>query len=301
MNIGKKIKELRNAKLMTQAELAGDEITRNMLSRIENEAALPSLGTVMYLAQRLGVPAGFLLADGNDEFSYRKMNQMKNIKRGYTDENFELCRDICNDALGGSDDEIELILAECCFNIGRDLILEGHLYRARSILDEAVRHTRCTVYKTNEICFQVSVLFGFLRNLSPMLSSEELDEDLIDKTSMLALCSDDFCRYICLLELIEKNNGELNFNFLKERKPSRYSELYKSHIRAKIKMLNSEYKTALEMLYASVKNDDVPPKLLVYLMSNDIEVACKEIGDYKSAYEYAGARVALLESMLREA
>jgi transcriptional regulator with XRE-family HTH domain len=32
MNVGEKIRELRLAKLMTQAELAGDHITRNMLS-----------------------------------------------------------------------------------------------------------------------------------------------------------------------------------------------------------------------------------------------------------------------------
>lgn len=47
MDIGKKIREIRTEKLMTQSQLAGDEITRNMLSRIENGAALPSLGTVM--------------------------------------------------------------------------------------------------------------------------------------------------------------------------------------------------------------------------------------------------------------
>ena len=48
MDIGKKIKKLRNEKLITQSELVGNEITRNMLSRIENGAALPSLGTVVY-------------------------------------------------------------------------------------------------------------------------------------------------------------------------------------------------------------------------------------------------------------
>ena len=39
MEIGEKIKRLRSAKLMTQAELAGDHITRNMLSCIENGVA----------------------------------------------------------------------------------------------------------------------------------------------------------------------------------------------------------------------------------------------------------------------
>ena len=42
MNIGQKIKSLRIAKMLTQNELAGDNITRNMLSRIENGfAAVP--------------------------------------------------------------------------------------------------------------------------------------------------------------------------------------------------------------------------------------------------------------------
>ena len=40
LNIGEKIRQLRISKLMTQADLAGDQITRNMLSRVENGAAL---------------------------------------------------------------------------------------------------------------------------------------------------------------------------------------------------------------------------------------------------------------------
>ena len=75
MNIGERIKELRISKLMTQSELAGDRITRNMLSCIENGSANPSISTVLYIASRLGVPAGFLLAEEGDEIVYRKMGK----------------------------------------------------------------------------------------------------------------------------------------------------------------------------------------------------------------------------------
>ena len=109
MDIGKKIKKLRTEKLMTQAELTGGEITRNMLSRIENGAALPSLGTVVYLASKLGVPAGYLLSEGEEEFIYHKTSVMKNIRRAYTDKNFELCRDMCMSEFEKFDDELELI------------------------------------------------------------------------------------------------------------------------------------------------------------------------------------------------
>ena len=40
-DIGEKIKRLRLQRNMTQSDLAGDQITRNMLSRVENGAALP--------------------------------------------------------------------------------------------------------------------------------------------------------------------------------------------------------------------------------------------------------------------
>ena len=45
MNIGEKIKELRMRRRMTQADLAGDTVSRNMVSLIENGSALPSLQT----------------------------------------------------------------------------------------------------------------------------------------------------------------------------------------------------------------------------------------------------------------
>ena len=72
MSIGEKIKKLRSAKLMTEADLAGSEITRNMLSQIENDVAQPSMNTIRYIAARLNVSPGFLLAEGNDEQIYLK-------------------------------------------------------------------------------------------------------------------------------------------------------------------------------------------------------------------------------------
>ena len=58
--LGKRIKEARLAKKMTQSELVGTFITRNMLSRIESGNACPSVKTLEYLAGRLDLPAGVL-------------------------------------------------------------------------------------------------------------------------------------------------------------------------------------------------------------------------------------------------
>lgn len=63
MTLGQKIKTARQAKGLTQKQLVGDYITRNMLSKIENDAATPSVRTLEYLARALEVPTSFFLGD----------------------------------------------------------------------------------------------------------------------------------------------------------------------------------------------------------------------------------------------
>lgn len=70
-NIGKKIKELRTELKMTQSELAGSEMTKSMLSHIENGNANPSMKNLQYLAMRLNKPVSyFLQEDALDKKQY---------------------------------------------------------------------------------------------------------------------------------------------------------------------------------------------------------------------------------------
>lgn len=62
--LGKRIKEARLAKKLTQTDVAGDFITRNMLSQIESGTANPSLKTLEYLTSVLDIPIQSLLPDG---------------------------------------------------------------------------------------------------------------------------------------------------------------------------------------------------------------------------------------------
>lgn len=54
-NLGRIIKEARLAKKMTQNEVVGDFITRNMLSQIESGTAMPSVKTLEYLCKVLDI------------------------------------------------------------------------------------------------------------------------------------------------------------------------------------------------------------------------------------------------------
>ncbi len=68
MTMGQRILQARLAAGLSQRELAGEEITRNMLSSLEHDAANPSVSTLRYLAGRLGKPVSYFLGeDGPSE------------------------------------------------------------------------------------------------------------------------------------------------------------------------------------------------------------------------------------------
>lgn len=64
-SLGERIKVLRKELKMTQTDLAGNEMTKSMLSQIENNLAMPSMKNLQYLASKLGKPISYFLEDAN--------------------------------------------------------------------------------------------------------------------------------------------------------------------------------------------------------------------------------------------
>ncbi|MGF7060148.1 helix-turn-helix domain-containing protein [Brassicibacter mesophilus] len=62
-SIGEKIKELRKELKITQSELAGKDMTKSMLSQIENNIATPSMKNLKLIAKRLDKPVSYFLED----------------------------------------------------------------------------------------------------------------------------------------------------------------------------------------------------------------------------------------------
>ena len=63
MTLGEKIKAARLEAGLSQRQLCGNVITRNMLSQIENGSARPSMATLQHLARQLGKPIGYFLQE----------------------------------------------------------------------------------------------------------------------------------------------------------------------------------------------------------------------------------------------
>lgn len=301
MDIGKKIKRLRTEKLMTQSELTGGEITRNMLSRIENGAALPSIGTVVYLAGKLGVPAGYLLSEGEEEFIYHKTAVMKNIRRAYTDKRFELCRDMCISEFSELDDELEIILTDCSLGVAEEAMRTGNLYRARAFLDEAVRHSSKTMYDTSAQLNNVQIMFEMLKFISPALDSDEIDIGMREGSLHSSVFNNIFCKYLSVILNVDRyGDFESEVKAIKSDSLSDYEKLLILHLRARKLIANENFESAIDVLRSVADSEAIIDRFLLYLVSSDMEICCRETDDYKGAYEFSINKLELLEHMLAE-
>lgn len=298
MNIGNRIKELRLSKRMTQADLAGHEITRNMLSRIENGAALPSVGTVIYLANRLGVPASLLLAEDDDELLFYKNSLLIRIKKALNDNNHEICLEMCNEILAqGNDDEIAFIYIRATYLLAESCLLNGQLRKCCALLDTVIKSADLTCYDTSIYRFCATDLFYHLKQISPSLYCEQYNEGNAPLVYRIS-CISELCRYLNILKELKENT-----HFDKDALTSLCTmdnELYTLHLKAEIEMSSGNYEEALSMLYSIVNYDEVPPKFMILLVCEDIERCADQTGDFKVAYEYSKSKLSLLESMLAE-
>lgn len=292
MNIGQKIKTLRTEKFMTQSELAGNEITRNMLSRIENGAAQPSLDTLRYLAARLNVSPGFLLAESGDEAIYLKHKEISGIKKAFMNEDYRICRDMCKNAGSADDDEVQMILSECNLAIGIEEFNGGNLRACCDYLDEAIESCGKTLYRTDSIVAAAGMYFRYMRRLSATLSSNVIDEG---EVNIYPSMTDEFCRYAHLLELedqqIELPQAERAL-FWKNGSP------YFLHLEAKRLMGEGSYVDAHQKLLDILLGESAVPEPMLYFVFCDLESCCREIDDFRGAYEYSIDKIELLQKLL---
>ena len=112
--MGKKIRALRLEKGMTQAALAGETVTRNMLSQIENGTAQPSVTTILELAEKLGAPTEYFFSECDDLNVFRKIGAIDKIRRAFADGDYGKCI-YRLEHLAVSDEETEYLWAESYF------------------------------------------------------------------------------------------------------------------------------------------------------------------------------------------
>lgn len=297
MNIGERIRELRISKLMTQADLAGDHITRNMLSCIENGSANPSLSTIVYIAGRLGVPAGFLLAEQGDEMAYRKMSNLSNIKKAYTTGDVQSCRSLCLSGCPEPDDEISLLLANCDAEIAVEEFWSGKLRSSCRFFDEALSYAEKTIYSTDAIEAEIRVYFRFMERISHTLYSDLLDEEKTLSVKSNSIVS----RYLDALYALDNSDISVAEALIDQLAQSGENSFFKALLQNKLLIIQKNYKQAQKALQQLLQDSATPlNKIELYTVLEDLEICCRENEDYKNAYRYASEKVELAEQLLQE-
>ena len=293
MTTGEKIKKLRNEKMMTQAQLVGDHITRNMLSRIESDEANPSMGTLMFLASRLGVPAGYLIADEEEDKVYAKSFVIEDIRRSFKSKSFVICRQLCIDS-EYIDDEVMFLAAEACFAVAVEKFNDGILKEAVVIFDEAISFADQTSYYTEHIKASSYLYLRYMQKFSPNLSSVYADNGTFEHYCAM---SNSFCRYIYALECIDNSHYSFANSYVEKGESEDPTVL---HLGARLDMVSGNYRIAFMKLQQILTNDREVSRPLLYEVVLSLEECAKRIDDFKSAYEYSTIKMDILQKMLAD-
>jgi len=278
MTIGEKLRELRLSQKITQAELCGNIITRNMLSRIENGAALPSLPTLQYLSAKLGVSAGYFLDDAEEVLPYRKIHLIPKIKSLYRMGDFATCLVLCNQL--DSDDEAALITAECLLNLGIRLFRDEQLHSAEGFFERTVIACRACLYDLSHIEKKASEHLSAIRRAK----AEKLPDFPPSESSPYAE-EVEYYLYVYMLYITKTTRYDLAASIYDTIKFS--NTLYKKHINARLSMLarnNSRASSLLFELVESFSSTYCDPLFRMNVLT-DMESVSNAIGDYENAYK----------------
>lgn len=275
-NIGKKIKALRKAKGLTQSALAGNKITRNMLSSIENGAASPSLDSLEHIAEGLCVSVSYLLSEDDDLLFFQKKEKIEKIYRAYEAKNFNACVSIIN-ALSGTDSELNYILAYSYLELGKQNVANGTLITAQKNLEAAFECCKNTKIDTRHLQAQIPMYVAITKNVqSPLLEFDYSKYKSSLKESM------DF-EFFCYLTMDHSHTFE--------------EPVYRLHMEAKRLIKERNYTEATNKLLsaAELSKNESYNAFVIFSIYTDLEYSYKQLYNYENAYLYSTKRMTLLE------
>lgn len=256
MELGKRIKQARLDAGLSQRQLCGERLTRNMLSLIENGSARPSMDTLQFLAGQLNKPISFFL----DEQAVTSPNQ----------DTIAAAR-ACwrqSDAAGvlqalssyqapdkTFDEEYGLLFFLACMQQAEQAIVLERLPYARQLLEQALDFPSCYITPAQQLKHQL--LLAQTGQTVPL----EIDAFLLAKAE--AALPTDPGRCLALLAACDHPDA-IHWQLLCGL--AHHSQ--------------NNYSAALPCLTAAEKTY---PKLCIPAL----ETCYRELGDYKMAYEYA--------------
>lgn len=282
MTLGQKIKQARLDAGLTQKELVGDHITRNMLSKIENDNATPSVKTLEFLAGRLGLSTAYLMSDltFSDGTSPDGLDDMRSA---YKEGRFEDCIALLeNSHTAGTTDEGYLLRCLSDLACARAALSVNDYEKAKEFADSADYYNKQGLYYSAEIDAEMSLILAECANI---LAPEEFDENAseylrsmeqLNFTTRFELAK---AESLCLTGHYDSASAVLaELNISDDDSLSAKAE----YIAGCIDSAKKDFTSAREHLLKAEKLGMSAPRLY-----SALENCFKELDDYKSAYHYA--------------
>lgn len=286
--IGARIRECRLAAGMTQEELAGDIITRNMLSMIESGKSTPSLETLSEICERLGVSVSRIFADEREDAIFRKGKIIDSFRALFREKRYSELADEA-ERVQVFDEEILTLLAYSYIGIAAELLVQCKPMAAKVYFDKALdasENTSARAYAENTMRF-ANLLYESAtnRNISP-----ELCEQMNFSPSAVP---PEFFAYLSALRFSE--TGENEYAEAIERSGLVSSEQYLLHLRGGAMYSAGNLESALALFIKAAYSE---PKGFFSLLRiyTDIELCAQRIGNYEIAYKYSAKHIALVEN-----
>lgn len=264
MELGEKIRAARLAAGLSQRQLCGDTITRNMLSQIENGSARPSMDTMRYLAGQLGKNVSYFL----EEQAVTSPNQetMAQARKAYQAGDFSRTQEQL--AQYQSPDpvfewEYRLLHALCLMALAKHAAEENRRPYAEELLRQAAQDGSLTPYYTPALERERLLLLAAVSPAPAVDAALPPDDRELLLRAEAALARNDPSRCAAYLEAAQ-DRGSPRWHLLK----------------GEADFGQKNYTTAAEHFHRA--EDRYPTETAPRL-----EVCYRELGDFKRAYEYA--------------
>ncbi len=287
MTIGQKIKEARLSRGLTQKELVGDRITRNMLSKIENDSATPSMKTLEFLAGQMGLPASYFLEDTrlSDGTSPDGLDEMR---CAYREKRYKDCIDLLETSRTcGTTDEGYLLHALACLGAATEALDRGDTASAREYADVADYYNKESIYYSAKIDAEMSLV---LAECALRMNVEEFQVNAREYERAVKAISY-AGRYAAACAEYKALTGEYDEaeRLLKEAGDQCRPECRRLYIQGRIFLGRGEYEKALEMFTQAESTAE--NGMLLSEIYEGIEDCWRELGDFKQAYIFAKKRL----------
>ena len=265
MELGKRLKQVRQELGISQRQLCGERITRNMLSQIENGSATPSMATLSYLAEQLGKPVSYFL-EGQTSASPNQ-TAMEQARQAYARESYAEALALLEDYQGPDDlfdPERYLIETLSLLALSRQVRLQGKTVYAQTLLQRAKQAGEHTPYYTEDL-EQRRILEQYLTQpnqaaqLAKQLNYDDTQQLLL---AQAALESGEYTRAAAILDGMPGENPRWQY------------------LRGQAALKAEDY--ALAAAHFRLAEDAYPVPC-----ARALEQCYRELEDYKQAYFYA--------------